>query len=228
MRVSKEKQEETKLAILKSTAKLSKDSEFKSITMKAIAKEAGIGEATIYNYFATKESLIFGYFENTLRKSIEQVESEGVDDFKFTEIIHSLIEAQLELMQDDEEFVKEVFQYLFVNPLFLGNSVLAESKKLHFNFTERCFEQALSRGEFKDPPFRSLIFELIWDFHVGVIYYWIKDESSNKDKTTEMTDLALQLFAEVLSSDLFGKIYGLSHFLIKEHLMNKLLSVKGH
>ncbi|MBO9668251.1 MAG: TetR/AcrR family transcriptional regulator, partial [Bdellovibrio sp.] len=63
MRISKEQRQKNIEAVFKSVIKLSSRSDFDSLTMKAIAKEAKIGEATIYNYFPKKESLLTGYLD---------------------------------------------------------------------------------------------------------------------------------------------------------------------
>jgi AcrR family transcriptional regulator len=51
--------------------------------MKAIARRAGVGDATIYNYFPSKEKLLYGYFEDGHRRLIESMQD--IEDFnKFT------------------------------------------------------------------------------------------------------------------------------------------------
>ena len=47
--------------------------------MKAIARKAGVGDATIYNYFSSKEKLLYGYFEDGHKLLIRDMRE--IDDF---------------------------------------------------------------------------------------------------------------------------------------------------
>ena len=62
MKISKEKQIKVKKQILNCAIDLISDNGYKKTSMSKIAKKAKIGEATIYNYFPTKEHILFEYY----------------------------------------------------------------------------------------------------------------------------------------------------------------------
>ena len=51
--------------IIDALFKLMEDSDFKDITVSDIAKKAGVGRATFYRYFSSKEDVIRFFFERT-------------------------------------------------------------------------------------------------------------------------------------------------------------------
>ena len=76
--------------------------------MKAIAKRAGVADATIYNYFPTKESIIFGYYHDHMQGLTERLKSlEDFHTYGFQEQLQTVMEISLDLYLEDREFVAE-------------------------------------------------------------------------------------------------------------------------
>jgi AcrR family transcriptional regulator len=224
VRISKEQKQKNIEAVFKATIKLSAKTDFDSLTMKAIAKEAKIGEATIYNYFPKKENLITGFFDWTIEKAIEKTEQDSLGDMTFTEVLHTLIENHLEILTPSKDFFAHSMTSLFVNPLSLANTSVSATKARYIEFITAKFKESLKKGTVQAPPFQEFILALLWDFHIGILYYWLKDDKSSAMRTTELIDLSMKVFEEVLKTDLFNKVYAVAHFLFKEHLLNKLLN----
>lgn len=227
MKISKEQKKQNMIELLKATTKLSKTNGFKNLTMKSIAKEAGFAEATIYNYFSSKEQIIFEYFSWTLREGIEKISPKELEELSFTETIQLLLENQFTVMKKDRDFIEEVFSAVFLSPMLLSSTDLKKSKEEYLAFIRERLGAASRKNSFPPPAFESLLIELMWDFHVGAVYYWIKDDSVDSLKTSEMIELSLRLFDEILKSDVMGKLYSISHFLIKEHLLGRMFGHTG-
>ena len=68
MKISEQEKQRTRLKILEAAADVIIEKGFKSASMREIARRAGVGDATIYNYFPSKESLLYGYCEHVQRK----------------------------------------------------------------------------------------------------------------------------------------------------------------
>ncbi len=62
MKISKKKQLQNKKRLLKVAVDLIAKNGYKKTSMSKIAKEADIGEATIYNYFPSKEHILYEYY----------------------------------------------------------------------------------------------------------------------------------------------------------------------
>ena len=227
MRISKEQKQKNIESVFEAVIKLSKDRGFDALTMKSIAKEAGIGEATIYNYFPKKESLITGYLDWTIEQAISRTQTEIDDEMSFTDRLHTLIENHIEILTPAKGFFAESVQTLFVNPISLANTTVSKTKNKHLEFTASEFSNAVAKGEFPAPPFKDFLVSLFWDYHIGILYYWLKDDDKSSMRTTELIDLSMKVLEELLKSDLFNKVYAVAHFLFKEHILNQLLNPRG-
>ncbi|MCU7796067.1 MAG: TetR/AcrR family transcriptional regulator, partial [Candidatus Thiodiazotropha sp. (ex Myrtea spinifera)] len=79
MKVSKQEKAMTRKRILRAASEVISEKGFKSASMREIARRAEVGDATIYNYFATKETLLYGYCEE---KQFEVAEAlKQIEDF---------------------------------------------------------------------------------------------------------------------------------------------------
>ncbi len=225
MRISRDQKKQNHQKLLRATAKLAQKYDFDSITVRAIAAEAGISEAAIYNYFTKKEELLPEFFDWTLEEALNETQGRsGFADQSFGDKLHALIEQHLELMEPDKKFIGQIHSLLFSQPIPLAQTQVAKSRKRLVDWIHTEMDRAVEKGEFPDPPFRALICELLWDFHIGVIFYWLRDESKGSLNTTQMVDLSLGVFRELLNGGLMNKTYALAHFLIKEHLLTKIFA----
>lgn len=224
MRISKEQRQKNIEAVFKSVIKLSARTDFDSLTMKSIAKDAKIGEATIYNYFPKKEMLITGFLDWTVERAIEETQKESLKNMTFTEILHALIENHIEILTPSKAFFSKSVESLFVNPLAIANTSVSTTKNRYIKFITEEFNRSVANGSMPAPPFQEFLLALLWDFHIGILYYWLRDEDKASMRTTELVDLSMKVFEELLRSDLFNKVYSVAHFLFKEHILNKLLN----
>ncbi|MEM9160103.1 MAG: TetR/AcrR family transcriptional regulator, partial [Verrucomicrobiota bacterium] len=62
MKVSKGKKEETRRRLIETAVEMIVEEGYQKATMKKIAKAAGVGPATIYKYFPSKEKLLVGFY----------------------------------------------------------------------------------------------------------------------------------------------------------------------
>ena len=79
MRISQAEKEQTYRRIAKAAVDLISENGFKSVSMRNIAKAAGVGDATVYRYFHGKEAILYAYFELAMEELVEQLKA--VEDF---------------------------------------------------------------------------------------------------------------------------------------------------
>ena len=81
--------------------------------MREIAQNAGIGEATIYNYFSTKEQLLFGFIEQThadIKKELSKIKD--FDSFELKEKLQMWFETLLIQYLPNREFIQITFNHI--------------------------------------------------------------------------------------------------------------------
>jgi AcrR family transcriptional regulator len=223
MKISREQKELNRLALLKAGIELMAKEGLREVTLRRIAQHAGLSEPVIYKYFPSKDHLLAAFFTESLRNALKLVESQA--DFArmgFTAQTHLLIDALLSQYERHRDFVREAYNSLFLSSLSGSLAYLAEEKTLFMERTGKWLAAGVEAKEFFDPPSRTVVLELLWDFHLGLIYYWLKDESEGSTRTLQLMERSLQILDELLRTNLLGRLADLFFFLAREHFMKSV------
>ena len=222
MKVTKSTKEKTKIKILKSAVDLIIEKGFENTTLREIAKEAGVSNPTIYNYFPSKEKLLFGYIEQKHKEAIEILE--GIEDFNtytLREQLQTLIDTELELYLEDREFVQQIADMVF-NSSSLKLGKLYSTNELFVQTVRGMLDIAIEAGEIEQPPFLDYLPTLFWDYYIMVVAYWLKDDSEMFENTTAFIDHSLAVIESLLASDILSKATDLGMFVFKTHFLSAL------
>jgi len=222
MKISREQKLENRRAIIGAAAAVMTEKGFKSATMQQIAKTAGVGNATIYNYFATKEAILFGYYEAHMQDCIEALKSvEGFSAFSLQEQLHTLFETSLELLAADREFVAETFRRV----LLRGSRDWARVKPIRALFlaaVNDMLEAAAEVGEIPEPVFQDLTCQLLMDAYIAAVHYWLADTTEGFENTSVVIDRGLDLACAMLKAGISNKIFDMAVFFFKNHVLTHL------
>jgi AcrR family transcriptional regulator len=222
MKVSKSAKEKTKIAILNSAVELIIKQGFKATTLREIAKNAGVSNPTIYNYFPTKESLIYGYIEQKHKEAYEILQNNSdFVNYSLREQLQSLIESELELYLEDREFILEIFEIAFSGGWQKLNNIY-NTNELFINMVQDMLDIAIEANEINKPPFLEYLPQLFWDYYIMVVAYWVKDSSEMFEDTTEFIDHSLGVIEALLKSDILSKATDLGLFLFKRHFLSSI------
>ncbi|PVV18610.1 MAG: TetR family transcriptional regulator [gamma proteobacterium symbiont of Ctena orbiculata] len=222
MKVSKQEKALTRKRILKAAADVVSEKGFKSASMREIARRAEVGDATIYNYFPTKESLLYGYCEEKQHAVAEALKQ--IDDFhEYTlrEQLQQLTETELALWLPDRDFLSEVFTLTFSAPV-AGAVNLAETRRRFNRMVEDMIDAAIEVGEIPDQPYRELLAPLYWDYFTGILAFWLHDDSEGYANTTQLVDRSVEIIAMVLQTAMIGKALDLFSFMFRSQICRHL------
>ena len=79
MKISEQEKAQTRIRLLEAAVDVITEKGFKSASMREIAQRAKVGDATIYNYFPSKEKLLYGYCEEVQHRVMAALK--GVENF---------------------------------------------------------------------------------------------------------------------------------------------------
>ncbi len=202
------------------------DKGFKSATMRAISKEAGIGDATIYNYFPTKEAILFAYYEEKLNECIDKLKKvEKFNEFTIHEQLQTFFDIQMELFLPDREFIELSFKRIFFS-LSQNYSQLESIRTIFEKIIRDIFKAAVEVNEIPEQMFETIIYHLLWDYYIGVIIFWLKDKSEDFSDTSILVDKTLDLFCSVLKAGAVNKVFDIASYFFKSHFLSRLEGFK--
>lgn len=222
MKVTQKQRHATRKKIIGAAVEMMIVRGVKAATMREIAKSAGIGDATIYNYFPTKDAIIYGYYEDCLETAVGQAKSiEGFDGYTLQEQLQSLMENTLSLFLGDREFVQTTFTSVFFG-LSQSHTRLKPIRRQFIAFIKEIFQAAETRGEIPEIVFSDILNQLFWDYYIAVVAYWLRDDSDQFANTTVLIDLSLDLTLTVIKSGFFNKAFDMASFLFKNHILSRM------
>ncbi|NOZ91493.1 MAG: TetR/AcrR family transcriptional regulator [Epsilonproteobacteria bacterium] len=224
MKVSKSAKEKTKKKILDEAVDLIIQKGFKNASMREIAKNAGVSNPTIYNYFPTKEQIVYAYIEEKHKQTKEILSQiEDFNTYTLREQLQTLIETELDLYLNDREFIEQIFDMAF-EPSGLKLKALYQTNKIFVEMVSDMIDIAIEAGEIDEPPFKEYLPKLFWDYFVMVVAYWLKDDSKGFENTTEFIDHSMGVIEALLESKILNRASDLGMFMFKKHLLSTLES----
>ena len=200
MKINKEQKEENRKKIIRTAVDIFTVKGIRSTTMKAIARSAGVADATIYNYFSTKESILFGYYQDHMQDVTEKLKSlENFNTFGFQEQLQTVMETSLELYLPDREFVAETNKTVFLS----FSSSYRQLKPIRQSFNaiiQEIYKAAIEVGEIPDQVFLEISHQFFWDYYIAIVLYWLNDTSEQFTDTTVLIDKSLDLACSMIKS----------------------------
>lgn len=218
MKTTQAQQDQTRAGIVQAAVALMTQHGFDAVTMKDIARAAGIGDATIYKYFPSKERLLLGYFDLVATQALAATRATpGIKDYDLQARLQRLTDALLERLQPDRPFVALARALLAKSPLLLLGDQLKAKQRLKDAVLDD-LAQAVARAEIPPSDFLSLLSGLYVDYIFGVIAYWLADESPDAADTTRLVDQTLGILVSMLRSGLPDKLVQLGLFVLRSQL----------
>lgn len=234
-KLSREKQREIREKIIMTALDLFDEKGFTNTTMKQIAKQAGIGDATIYKYFPNKDKLIYAYYGLIAEKSVQQFfQEEELDNYSLQEKLQLLIDLYLDNFLANREFVRDSLKMIMQSPSILFKDV-SPIREEFVDLINNLLLEAGQSGEISHSPFTGATAKLVNEYMLAVLLYWVNDDSDEFSNTTQMVDMSLSLGIEVLKSGIVSKATDLIGFFLKAHLfrfmgsgfLNKIITSKS-
>ena len=194
------KKDQTKRKILEVSLGLFQKEGFGRTTMRDIARKAGIALGTTYNYFPTKEHLALYFFDQALEDVINRYRREIPRNATLEEKLFLLLSIELERIEPYEEFLNLIVTHAAL-PTSRLHPFSVDSQRLkvrHLDFVGRILEESKEKGEITTFGYDSMILSGFWVYHLGIMMFWLNDESRKKEDTYILLDKSLRFILNAL------------------------------
>jgi AcrR family transcriptional regulator len=193
------KSEQTRTLILDTALRLFSERGYDRTTMRAIAAEAGVSVGNAYYYFASKEHLIQGYYHRMMQLHVDAAARVLDTETDFAARLHGVLDAWVEVARPYHEFAGQFFRNA-ADPRSPLSPFSAESAPARQVSTD-LYRQALAGSDLRvDPELREELPGLLWMFQMGVVLFWVYDESEAQVRTRELVARTVPLLARLLAA----------------------------
>jgi len=194
--------EKTKAVILQTALELFRERGFEVTTMRDIAKAAKVATGAAYYYFPCKEAIVAAYYDQVQRSHAEKVREELKGKAELRERLGAVMHSKLEILKDDRKFLGALFRYTGdpEHPL----SVFGKGTQPQRSHSVAIFQEAVA-GTNVSEELRQLLPWAFWLGHLGMILFFIYDETEGQQRTHKLVDGILDLltrFVELTGSAL--------------------------
>jgi AcrR family transcriptional regulator len=203
MRVNAETKQATRQRILETARELFAREGFESATTREIARAAQIGNATLFNYFPTKEALAyclireawdeaaqaFAAAESQPDQSDSAAELSSLEEELFAQIA-----AILRKLKPFRKYLTAVLETSF-SPLTKDADGEASLRVAHLEAVSRIIARH-GYGEL----LTGVVLQLYWTLLTGVLAHWSADTSPRQQSTLALLDQSLAMFVGWLTS----------------------------
>ncbi len=170
---------------------------FEACTMRQLADAAEMSAAAFYYYFRSKEEIVAAFYQRSLAAHLESARALIKPGASVAENLRRVIESRFAELANDRSMLKILRRYAFeadhlASPFHNSHlAIRAASVDL--------FEDILVRSHAPvPPPLRREVAQALWLFHLGVLAYWISDESPQQQRTHSVLDAALSALTPLI------------------------------
>ena len=187
--------EKTKELILSTALELFRKSGFETATMRDIASSADVALGAAYYYFPSKEAIVSAYYDQVQRAHAEKVREEWKGKSALRERLGVVFHSKLEILKDDRSFLGALFRYTGdpQHPL----SVFGKGTQLQRAQSVAIFHEAIA-GTSISEEMQGLLPAALWLVHLGMILFFIYDETKGQQRTHKLIDGVLDLLTQAI------------------------------
>lgn len=170
--------------------------------MRDVAVAARVATGAAYYYFPSKEAIVSAYYDQVQRAHAERVHEELAGKEGLRERLAVVLHTKLEILRNDRRFLGALFRYTGEpgHPLSVFGKGTQEQRKQSMEL----FREAI-RGAGISPELEQILPWWMWLVHLGMILFFVYDESEGQTKTHKLVDGVLDLLTglvELTSSTL--------------------------
>ncbi len=187
----------TRSHILSTALRVFRERGLEAATMRELAAAAEVSLGSAYYYFPSKEAIIQAYYDDVqaehARRLAASLSEKGLD---LRDRLRAAFHSKLDILQGDRNLLSALFRYTGEphHPL----SVLGDGTRKNRQQSMSVFLTALGDERLPD-DIHSILPAALWALHMGILLYFIYDDSPDQQRTRRLVDGVLTLMVRLLA-----------------------------
>jgi len=187
----------TRSHILSTALRVFRERGLEASTMRELASAAGASLGSAYYYFPSKEAIIQAYYDDVQAEHAQRVAAALLGTrLDLKDRLGAAFHSKLDILQGDRRLLSALFRYTGEpqHPL----SVLGDGTRKNRQQSISVFLTTI--GDERLPnDIRAILPSALWALHLGIILYFIYDESPEQQRTRRLVDGVLALLVRLLA-----------------------------
>ncbi|TCC15757.1 TetR family transcriptional regulator [Kribbella speibonae] len=191
------KGEQTRELILSTALRLFREQGYGKTTMRAIANEAGVSVGNAYYYYGSKDHLMQAYYDLLQDQHREAVEPILATEKTFVPRMTGVLRTWLDVAAPYHEFAGTFFKTAADprSPL----SPFSEESRPARDASVDVFRRVIDGSDLKlAADLKAELPELLWLLQMGVVLFWVHDQSEDVRRSRALIDRAVPLVDRLL------------------------------
>ena len=165
-----QKKAQTRKAIIESAVQLFTDRGFADTSIEDIARKAGIGKATVYTYFATKDEIFLNFCDDSLDAAFATLQAPNNNDVKLLDQLIEFFMLKFRFVTKNQEFGRQLLrEMLFPKEV---NSKAKVHDQRYFDILNGLLLAAQKRGELSVNQDLFLLSVHFFSLYLGILTGW--------------------------------------------------------
>ena len=192
-----QKSEETRLKILTAALVLFRSQGFEKTTMRDVAQRAGVATGAAYYYFDSKDALVLAFYERAAEEIGPLARKAAGPAKGLAAKLRGVMIAKLEYFAENRDVLRALLRTGAdpKHPL----SPFSKQTKLIRDADIGLFTDLLkTSGVVVPKDLAPYVPESLWMYQMGLIYFWLTDESEGHRRTLLLVELSSKIVAGLL------------------------------
>jgi AcrR family transcriptional regulator len=183
------KAEETGLRILDAALELFRQDGFDTATMRDIARKAGVATGAAYYYYPSKDAIVMGFYQRANAEMQSKIEAALSDVNGLEKRLCEVIRVKLAHFAPNRGVLRALLRN-GADPKHPLSPFSPQTKEIR-DIDMAWFRRILVDCGVRIPrDLEPHLPGVLWFFQMGVIFFWVIDESANQTRTERLLDLA--------------------------------------
>ena len=187
----------TRAHLLATALRVFRERGLEAATMRELASAAGTSLGSAYYYFPSKEAIIQAYYDDVQAEHARRVTAAlGENRLDLKDRLRAAFHTKLDIVQGDRKLLGALFRYTGEpqHPL----SALGDGTGRNRQQSMSVFLAAIGDEKLPD-DIRAILPTGLWALHMGILLYFIYDDSPEQQRTRQLVDAVLALLVRLLA-----------------------------
>jgi AcrR family transcriptional regulator len=189
----REGSEETRRQILETALAMFRERGFEETTIRDIAGRAGLSLGAAYYYFRSKEAIVGAYYDYIQEEHQIRAREAFARAHTLRDRLRAALHTKIDILQDDRRLLRALFRYGGEpdHPLTWFGPASRGQREV----STEVFAETLA-GERLPDDIRDVAPTLLWTLHMGVLLYFLYDDSPQQRRTRTLIDNAVDFVVD--------------------------------